>query len=142
MERMIERGGPMRPVGAFVGGFASCALLARVLLPAPVSATSPGNFAVASPAQVVSQVGDSVVSLEAYPQEAALRPSRGVTGFFNAATASEPIAVASGVIISPKGYVVTNNHVVAGIGKLRARLTDGREMDAKVVGRDPETDLA
>ncbi len=49
----------------------------------------------------------------------------------------------SGVIITSDGYIVTNNHVVAGDSrKLTVFLADGRTMDAKIVGTDPATDLA
>ena len=48
----------------------------------------------------------------------------------------------SGVIISTDGYIVTNNHVVDGATKLRVKLNDGRTFDAKLVGRDPATDIA
>ena len=48
----------------------------------------------------------------------------------------------SGVIISTDGYIVTNNHVVDGATKLRVKLNDGRVFDAKVIGKDPTTDVA
>ncbi|MEY2879366.1 MAG: hypothetical protein RLZZ15_1746 [Verrucomicrobiota bacterium] len=48
----------------------------------------------------------------------------------------------SGVIISADGYIVTNNHVVDGADTLTVALNDGREFTAKVVGRDPQTDIA
>lgn len=48
----------------------------------------------------------------------------------------------SGVIISDDGYIVTNNHVVDGATKLRVKLNDGRTFDAKLIGRDPTTDIA
>jgi serine protease Do len=54
-------------------------------------------------------------------------------------------ALGSGVIVSPDGYIVTNNHVVAGFDRFSVRLHDGTEFkgkDVKVVGRDPKTDLA
>lgn len=48
----------------------------------------------------------------------------------------------SGVIISPDGYIVTNNHVVAGADELTVTLEDNREFNAKIIGTDPTTDLA
>ncbi len=48
----------------------------------------------------------------------------------------------SGVIISQNGYIVTNNHVIAGSDEVLVVLNDKREFDAKVVGTDPTTDLA
>ncbi|HEU4453716.1 MAG TPA: trypsin-like peptidase domain-containing protein [Longimicrobium sp.] len=48
----------------------------------------------------------------------------------------------SGFIISADGYVVTNNHVVENASRVRVILDDRREFDARVVGRDPNTDIA
>src|SRR5260370_19687852 len=48
----------------------------------------------------------------------------------------------SGVIISPDGYIVTNNHVVDGATDIRVTLTNREVLPAKVVGTDPLTDLA
>src|ERR1700741_2758836 len=48
----------------------------------------------------------------------------------------------SGVIVSSDGYILTNNHVVKNAKKIEVTLTDGRTFKAKVVGTDPETDLA
>jgi len=52
-------------------------------------------------------------------------------------------SLGSGVIIDPqKGYILTNNHVIAGADEITVRLDDGKEYKAEVVGRDPKTDLA
>jgi serine protease Do/serine protease DegQ len=48
----------------------------------------------------------------------------------------------SGVIISPDGYILTNNHVVEGADELKVGLSDDREFIAKVIGADPKTDVA
>ena len=51
-------------------------------------------------------------------------------------------SLGSGFIIDPKGYVVTNNHVVEGADKIKIILAGGKEYQATVKGRDPKTDLA
>jgi Do/DeqQ family serine protease len=51
-------------------------------------------------------------------------------------------ATGSGVIISPDGYIVTNNHVVNGADELTVTLEDNREFNARIIGTDPTTDLA
>ncbi len=48
----------------------------------------------------------------------------------------------SGFLISPDGYIVTNNHVVEGATKITVRMADKRQLTAKLIGRDPATDLA
>lgn len=48
----------------------------------------------------------------------------------------------SGVIVDPKGYILTNHHVVAGADRIIIRLSDGREKKGTVQGSDPKTDLA
>jgi serine protease Do len=48
----------------------------------------------------------------------------------------------SGIIISPDGYIVTNNHVVEGANKVTVTLSDGSTFEATVVGTDAQTDLA
>lgn len=51
-------------------------------------------------------------------------------------------ASGSGVILTPDGYIVTNNHVVEDADKIEVQLTDKRTFEAKVIGKDPNTDLA
>src|SRR3954454_15744146 len=48
----------------------------------------------------------------------------------------------SGVVISPDGLVLTNSHVVEGARELRLTDSEGRSMDARLIGEDPDTDLA
>lgn len=55
----------------------------------------------------------------------------------------EPAAnLGSGVIVSSEGYILTNQHVVDGADQIEVALADGRTATAKVIGSDPETDLA
>ena len=48
----------------------------------------------------------------------------------------------SGVIVSPDGYILTNNHVIAGADAIEVELGDGRTVDATLVGTDPQSDVA
>jgi serine protease Do len=48
----------------------------------------------------------------------------------------------SGVIVDPKGYILTNNHVIENAREITVRLSDSRKFPATLVGRDPKTDLA
>ena len=52
------------------------------------------------------------------------------------------MASGSGVIVTDDGYIVTNNHVVENASKIEIIMTDNRSYEAKIVGRDPNTDLA
>jgi serine protease DegQ len=51
-------------------------------------------------------------------------------------------SLGSGVVVSPLGYILTNNHVVEAADEIEIALADGRKAAAKLVGTDPETDLA
>ena len=63
--------------------------------------------------------------------------------FFFGDRGNQPQAgLGSGVIISPDGYILTNNHVVEGADEIEVILNDSRSTRAKVIGTDPDTDLA
>ena len=52
------------------------------------------------------------------------------------------MGIGSGVIITEDGYIITNNHVIDRSDKVMATLNDKREFEAKVIGTDPDTDIA
>jgi len=62
--------------------------------------------------------------------------------FFQYPSPAPQDASGSGVIIAEDGYVVTNNHVINGADKVEVILEDKRTYEAKIIGRDPSTDLA
>ena len=52
------------------------------------------------------------------------------------------LSLGSGVIVSREGYILTNDHVVEGVSDIQVTLSDGRTVPGKIVGTDPDTDLA
>src|SRR5271168_4485734 len=63
-------------------------------------------------------------------------------GHFNIPKDRKEKALGSGIIVSPEGYILTNNHVVDGATDVRVTLSDKREFQARIVGTDPKTDVA
>jgi serine protease Do len=130
------------------------ALAGPVEAPASVAANAP------SFADVVSHVKPAVVSVKVNITEASADAdeSNGMEqlppemrhffqqfgeGNFGKPIIRHGVALGSGFIISPDGYVVTNNHVVEHGGKtVTVTLDSGKEVSAKVIGTDPKTDLA
>ncbi len=51
-------------------------------------------------------------------------------------------SLGSGVIVSPDGYILTNNHVIDGASDVKVTFADKRQLEAKVIGADPKTDIA
>lgn len=82
----------------------------------------------------VRKVLPSVVSVD--------RMDRVRRGFWDDESFVAQTGTGSGVIISTKGYILTNNHVVANAEAVNVRLADGRSFQADVVGTDPRSDLA
>jgi serine protease Do len=62
--------------------------------------------------------------------------------YFRRRPREDPRATGSGVVVDPKGYILTNNHVIENAQDIIVRLWDQRKFTARLVGRDPKTDLA
>jgi S1-C subfamily serine protease len=93
----------------------------------PQSPAAPLDAYSAAVVAAVAQVGPAVVSVYTGGAEEAAR-ARGGAG--------------SGVVVTPDGYLLTNEHVVQGVSSARVSFVDGRTVTAVVAGRDPATDLA
>jgi serine protease DegQ len=62
--------------------------------------------------------------------------------FGDGGATQQQVGLGSGVIVSPEGYLLTNQHVVEGATEIEVQLADGRSTSARVIGSDPETDIA
>ncbi|KQP23187.1 S1C family serine protease [Pseudorhodoferax sp. Leaf267] len=108
--------------------------------PAPAVPVQPaaGSFAAAA-----KRASPAVVSINT--SKAARHPQSNdpwFRFFFGDRGGEAQAGLGSGVIVSPEGYVLTNNHVVEGADAIEVILTDARRIRAEVIGTDPETDLA
>jgi S1-C subfamily serine protease len=136
-------------LGAVVGGVTG-GLIARSTLQAQTasSAAKPNSASIVSAASTratgdsnqivvaaVKRVGPAVVTV------VNTMPQQQVFGFFGDSV-QQPKASGSGVIISPQGYIVTNNHVVDGYQTLHVIYADGTTVPAELVGTDQFADLA
>jgi serine protease DegQ len=130
------------------GGAASPSIVSITSSPAlPLPATLAGG-AVTSYSAAAKRASPAVVSITA-----SKAPARGPRSddplfqfFFgdrSSAAHGEPqIGLGSGVIVSGEGYLLTNNHVIDGADDIEVTLADGRQARARLVGTDPETDVA
>ena len=102
--------------------------------------------------QLVEQAGPAVVNIRSTSSADEQMDDQQVPEIFRrffgpgqiprAPQQGQRVSAGSGFIISSDGYILTNNHVVDGADTVTVRLVDRRELDAKVVGTDPQTDIA
>ncbi len=127
----------------------SLAPMLEKVMPSVVSISVEGSTAVKNPRmpqQFQQFFGDnSPFCQDGSPfQGSPLCQGEGTNGGAPGNAAKQPFrALGSGVIINAeKGYVVTNNHVVDNATKIQVQLSDGRHYDAKIIGKDPQSDIA
>jgi serine protease Do len=89
--------------------------------------------------EVVKRVRDAVVNIHS---ERTVRGPANEDFFALAPSQNRVNGMGTGILIDPRGYIVTNHHVVEDVNLLRVRLADGTAASARVVSRDPENDLA
>jgi 2-alkenal reductase len=97
------------------------------------ASTSGTNGAVVA---AVQRVGPAVVTV------VNTMPRQRVFGWFGSSSVQQPKGSGSGVIVSPQGYIITNNHVVEGYESLEVIFADGTTVPAEMIGMDAVTDLA
>ena len=129
-----------RPAGA-----AAPLLLAITLLAPAVRADEPAAKAPANPrrspaVEVVERVKASVVNIHS---ERTVTDARDFDKKLDVSLTQHRVnGMGTGIVIDPRGYLITNHHVVDDVHSLRVRLHDGTTLPAKVIARDPEQDLA
>lgn len=105
---------------------------------------TPGSYREAS-RRAMPSVVNIFTSKEARPANPQLLEDPLLRKFFGDGggdTEEKQTSLGSGVVVSSQGYILTNNHVVEAADEIEVALADGRTATAKVVGTDPETDLA
>ena len=90
--------------------------------------------------EVVEKVAPAVVNIAA--QQTVRRQRSLFDDFFFGQDSRPAKSLGSGVIIDPKGIILTNDHVISGASKIIATTKDGKELDCDVVGSDADNDLA
>lgn len=111
--------------------------------------TAPGRVPV-SYAQAVQRAGPSVVSvytrkdirLSAPPSDGRPAPGRPGRGVPHAHDGTELTSLGSGVIVREGGFILTNHHVIKAAEVIEVTVADGRQAGARLVGADPDSDLA
>jgi Do/DeqQ family serine protease len=112
------------------------------VLEAPAAA--PGNSAPGSLSAAAKKAAPAVVSINT-SKNAVKNPRLNdpwFRFFFGDQQEQAQSGLGSGVIVSPDGYILTNNHVVEGADEIEVVLNDSRRALAKVIGTDPDSDLA
>jgi serine protease Do len=89
--------------------------------------------------EVVKRVRDAVVNIHS---ERTVRAAVGDESFSNNNSLNRINGMGTGILIDPRGFIITNQHVVEDVALIRVRLADGTAANARLVARDSECDLA
>ncbi|MCJ7593695.1 MAG: Do family serine endopeptidase, partial [Desulfobacterales bacterium] len=137
-----------------IAGFAAASLLASV--PAPMAQAGPGTSGVpGSFSHLAKQASQSVVNISTVKVvkgrgqvPSPYGPNDPFRDFFDRFFKDQmprdfkQQSLGTGFVIDKEGYIITNNHVVEKADEIKVKLADEREFSAKLIGRDPKTDLA
>ncbi len=131
------------PWGAWAVGLGLAALVPgrAPAADAPVSLTrAAGNPRRTPIVEVVEKVKDAVVNIHS---ERTVATAPTAEEIFNVSPAPNRVnGMGTGIVLDPRGYIVTNHHVVEDVQVIRVRLSDGSTYPARIVARDHENDLA
>jgi S1-C subfamily serine protease len=111
-------------------GFLGSAQPASNAVPAPAASVDVDDELLDSYSRAVVDAVDAVAPAVVHVEVAGVRQGRRSEG------------TGSGVVVSPDGLILTNNHVIDGAREIAVSLSDGRKFSARALGRDPDTDLA
>jgi serine protease Do len=143
----------MNPIPKLKSALAAAGVIAVLWTPVAIAAPPPQGFA-----DLVEKVSPSVVTItttqnvkdnrvaefdQTFPPGSPFEQFFKRFGIPDQQGPAQPMhALGSGFVIDPSGYIVTNYHVIDGADSIKVRLAKDKEYDAKVIGKDKDTDLA
>jgi serine protease Do len=126
--------------GAWALGLGLAAIPTLAIAADAIPVSRAGNPRRTPIVEVVEKVKDAVVNIHS---ERTVAPAAGAEELYGIAAAPSRVnGMGTGIVIDPRGYIITNHHVIDDVQVIRVRLSDGSTYPAKVVARDHDSDLA